>query len=68
MPRRFLPYTYSMKIETSTVTVVIEFNTRAHGREKVVVRNVARADDAINQVMVNEARKRHATPKSIWFF
>ena len=60
-------YTYSMKIETATVTVVMQFNTRAHGREKVVVKNVMRSDSAINQVMANEASKRHATPNSIWF-
>ena len=57
-----------MKIETATVTVVMQFNTRAHGREKVVVRNVMRSDAAINGVMEAEARKRHATPNSIWFF
>ena len=61
-------YTYSMKIETATVTVVMQFNTLAHGREKVVVRNVMRSDAAINGVMEAEARKRHATPNSIWFF
>ncbi len=63
-----LRYTYSMKIETATVTVVMQFNTRAHGREKVVVKNVMRSDAAINQVMEAEGRKRHATPSSIWFF
>jgi hypothetical protein len=57
-----------MKIETATVTVVMQFNTRAHGREKVVVKNVMRSDSAINQVMEAEGRKRHATPSSIWFF
>ncbi len=63
-----LRYTYSMKIETATVTVVMQFNTRAHGREKVVVKNVMRSDAAINQVMEAEGRKRHATPSSSWFF
>ena len=63
-----LSYTYSMKIETATVTVVMVFNTRASGREKVVVKNVTRSDSAINGVMEAEARKRHATPNSIWFF
>ena len=63
-----LRYTYSMKIETATVTVVMVFDTRAHGREKVVVKNVMRSDAAINQVMEAEGRKRHATPSSIWFF
>ncbi len=63
-----LRYTYSMKIETATVTVVMQFNTRAHGREKVVVKNVMRSDAAIIQFMEAEGRKRHATPNSIWFF
>lgn len=57
-----------MKNNTATVTVVMEFNTRASGREKVVVKGVARSDAAINGVMEAEARKRHATPNSIWFF
>ena len=57
-----------MKNNASTVTVVIEFNTLARGREKVVVKNVAGSDAAINRVMEAEASKRHTIPHSIWFY
>jgi len=55
-------------MKNNTVTVVMTFKTHSRGVEKVVVRNVFRSDAAINRVMEDEARKRHATPNSIWFF
>lgn len=58
-----------------TVTVVMEFDTRTdangratNGREKVMVKNVKRTDDAINETMAREASKRHALPCLIWFY
>jgi hypothetical protein len=55
-------------MKNNTVTVVMEFKTQARGSEKVVVKGVVRSDAAINAVMEMEARKRNATPVSIFFF